>query len=392
MPQQRLHFSAFLFTYYAYAGTFSTYASLYFAANGLSVPQIGILVSLVPVMRIFGPNLWGWVADHTQQRARVLRLTAFGAFVSFCFIFVADSFAHYFVVLLLVNLFTSAQSPLSEALMLSEMRGDLSNYGKIRLWGSLGFILAVMGGGYMLDWFGVDALLWLSAALLLLVVWAALRIRDVPHPLAEHDAPGLWSVLRLPEVGAFYLSAALMVAAHMAIYAFYSLYLERAGYSKPLIGAMWAVGVMVEVGFFYFQSRFFARFGARPIMLFAFGLTVVRFLITGAAPGLVWLMVLAQLMHAVTFAAHHSACVVTMQRWFAGPLQASGQALYMSVAYGIGGTAGGLLMTFCWDRLGPQEMFYVAASLAAAGGAAALWSFRHQALAAQRARSIVADA
>lgn len=385
MPHQRLNFSAFLFTYYAYAGTFATYASLYFAAHGMTVPQIGILVSLIPVMRIFGPNVWGWVADHTKQRARVLRLTAAGAFVSFCCIFIADTFAQYFAVLVLVNLFTSAQSPLSEALMLSEMRGDLSNYGKIRLWGSLGFIVAVMGGGYLLDWFGVDALLWLSAALLLLVIGAALRIRDVPHPIAAHDSPRLWSVLRMPEVGAFFLSAALMVAAHMAIYAFYSLYLERAGYSKPVIGMMWALGVVAEVLFFYFQSRIFARFGARRIMLFAFALTMLRFAITGAAPGLLWVLVLAQLMHAATFAAHHSACVMIMQRWFAGPLQASGQALYMSVAYGIGGTAGGLLMTFCWDRIGPEEMFYAAALLALGGLAAAGYSFRCQSLAAARA-------
>jgi MFS transporter, PPP family, 3-phenylpropionic acid transporter len=120
-------------------------------------------------------------------------------------------------------------------------------------------------------------------------------------------------------------------------------------------------------------------------MLFAFGLTMLRFLITGAAPGLLWVLVLAQLMHAVTFAAHHSACVMTMQRWFAGPLQASGQALYMSVAYGIGGTAGGLLMTFCWDKIGPREMFYAAAGLALLGLAAAAYSFRLQAAAAARA-------
>ena len=378
MQHQRLNFSAFLFTYYAYAGTFATYASLYFAARGMTVPQIGILVSLIPVLRIFGPNLWGWVADHTRRRAWVLRLTAFGALASFCTIFFANSFTEYLIVLVLVNLFTSAQSPLSEALMLAEMRGDLSNYGKIRLWGSIGFIVSVTGAGYLLDWYGVDALLWLSGALLLLVAGAALRIRDVPHPPAAHDTPALWSVLRKPEVGSFFLSCALMIAAHMALYAFYSLYLERAGYSKPVIGAMWALGVVAEVVFFYFQSSVFKRFGARRIMLAAFALSVLRFAVTGAAPGLLWVLVLAQLLHAASFAAHHSACVITMQRWFAGPLQASGQSLYMSVAYGIGGTFGGLLMTFCWDRIGPEQMFYAAAGLAGAGWYCAVYSFSCQ--------------
>jgi PPP family 3-phenylpropionic acid transporter len=330
-------------------------------------------------MRIFGPNVWGWVADHTRQRARVLRMTACAALAAFACMFFAHTFAQFFVVIVVVNFFTSAQAPLSEALMLSDMRGDLSNYGKIRLWGSLGFIAAVTAGGYFLEWFGVGAMLWICVGLMLAVLAASLRIRDVPHPPAAHDTPRLWHVLRKPEVAAFFLSAALMIGAHMALYAFYSLYLARAGYSTPMIGAMWALGVVAEVVFFYFQARLFARFGARRLMMLAFGVTVLRFVITGAAPGLLWVMVLAQLLHAVTFAAHQSASVLTMQRWFAGPLQASGQALFMSIAYGLGGTLGGLFMTFCWEKIGPQQMFYVAAALAAAGAAAAGYSFRCQA-------------
>ena len=379
MPKQTASYGTFLFTYYAYAGSFATFAALFFAERGMTVPQIGVLVSLIQVMRIFGPNVWGWVADHTQQRARVLRLTAIAALLAFGGMFFAHTFVQFFIVMVLINLFTSAQSPLSEALMLSEMRGDLSNYGKVRLWGSIGFIVAVTAGGYVLEWFGVGALLWFCVVLLLTVLGASLRIRDVPHPDTPHDTPRLWQVLRKPEVASFFLSAALMCGAHMALYAFYSLYLERAGYSKPVIGAMWALGVVAEVVFFYFQARVFARFGARRVMMFAFGAALLRFVITGAGPGLLWVLVLAQLLHAATFAAHHSSCVVTMQRWFAGPLQASGQALYMSISYGIGGTFGGLFMTFCWDSIGPGEMYYAAAGMSVAAAAAAWISFRLQA-------------
>lgn len=378
MPLQAFNFSLFLFVYYAYAGTFGTYATLYFAARGLTVPQIGILVSLIPVMRIFGPNLWGWAADRSGRRVMVLRITSLGAMLAFVCIFFAQSYLQFFIVMMLVNLFTSAQSPLCDALMLAEMRGDLSNYGKLRLWGSLGFIAAVMGAGYFLEWFGVEALLGFTFAILVLVFGASLRIRENARAPRAHDTPPLWSVLRKPEVGAFFLSAALMCGAHMALYAFYSLYLERSGYSKPMIGAMWALGVVAEVAFFYFQARVFARFGARRVMLFAFGAAVLRFAVTGAAPGLLWLMIAAQLLHSATFAAHHSASVIAMQRWFAGPLQASGQALYMSVAYGLGCTLGGLVLTLCWDRLGPQQMFHVAGAMTLAGAAAAWYSFRLQ--------------
>ena len=145
-PEQSLNFALFFFAYYGYIGVFSPYASLYFADRGLSAAQIGVLMSLMQVMRIFGPNLWGWVADHTSRRVLVLRATSAAAALTFCGMFWGDTFGFFFVLLVVLNLFTSAQGPLSEALMLSAMRGDLTHYGRLRLWGSVGFIVPEQGG------------------------------------------------------------------------------------------------------------------------------------------------------------------------------------------------------------------------------------------------------
>jgi PPP family 3-phenylpropionic acid transporter len=376
MPGQPVSFALFLFTYYAYAGTFATYASLFFAERGMSAPQIGILMSLIQVMRILGPNLWGWVADHTQQRVKVLRLTAVAALVACVGIAYGRSFAQLFAAMVLLNLFTSAQAPLSEALMLAGMKGDLTNYGRIRLWGSLGFVCAVMAAAYGLDWFGVAALPWIAGALMLLVLTASLRIREAPRAESAHAAPALISVLRQPAVIAFFVQLALMVAAHSALYVYYSLYLERIGYGKPVIGAMWSIGVLAEIVFFYFQAAVFQRVPAQRLILFAFAVGLLRFAMIGAGAGWLAVLVLAQLLHAATFAAHHSASVMTMQRWFAGPLQGRGQALYISLGYGVGGTAGGLFMALCWDWIGPRAVYFAAAGLCAAGAAAATLSRR----------------
>jgi len=378
MPSQSFNFSLFLFTYYAHVGTFAIYATLFFAARGLSAPQIGVLMSLIQVMRMFGPNLWGWVADHTQQRVAVLRFVTFAAVAAFIGIFFAETYAQFILVIVLLNLFTSAHGPLSEALIITDLRGDLHNYGRIRMWGSIGFIAAVIISGYLLEWFGVDKLPWIALVLVASVALSSLRIKPAPQALHAEAAPGLWSVLRQRAVIAFFVSAALMAGVHMSLNAFYSLYLEQAGYSKPVIGGMWAIGVVAEVAFFYFQAPLFRRFGAPRVMLFAFAAALLRFPVIGAAEKYLWVLVLAQLLHAATFAAHLSSAVIVMQRWFSGPLQARGQALYMSLAYGIGGTFGGLLMSLCWDRLGPQAVFYVAAAMAVAGGGAAWLSFRWQ--------------
>jgi PPP family 3-phenylpropionic acid transporter len=378
IPAQAFGFALFLFCYYAYAGTFSTYASLYFQGKGMSVAQIGILMSLIQVLRIFGPNVWGYVADHSERRVFVLRLTGAAALVSFSGFIFGSTFAHFFAAMVLLNLFTSAQGPICEALMLSEMRGDLTYYGRIRLWGSIGFIVTVMLSSFLMDWQGADALIWFCAVLLVCVLGAAFRLKEVPRMAHAGKAPALLAVLRRKEVLAFFTSTALMVSAHAALYTFYSLYLEKQGYSKTVTGLMWSVGVVAEVLCFYYQAPLFKRWGAKRLMYACLAIGVLRFALIGAGAQSLVLLVLAQLMHAATFALHHSASVQTMQRWFGGPLQARGQALYISISYGVGASIGSLALTQVWESAGPQAIYYVASGLVAASAAAAALSYRWQ--------------
>ncbi len=378
MPAQSLNFALLLFAYYAHAGTFATYGSLYFAERGMTVAQIGVLMSLVQVMRIVGPNLWGWVADRGGARVMVLRLTALAALLSFSGIAAGHSFPVFVAGMALLNLFTSAQGPMCEALMLAEMRGDLTYYGRLRLWGSLGFMLAVTAAGYVMQWRGMDALPWIAGGLLVCVVLASLRLREVAVAARHADTPSLVSLMRKPEVLAFFGASALMVAAHTSLYVFYSLYLAANGYSKSVIGLMWSLGVLAEVVFFYCQAPLFTRWGARRLLHLSFAVALLRFAMIGAAPRLPAVLVAAQLLHGATFAAHHSASVSTMQRWFAGPLQSRGQALYISIAYGLGGSLGGLFLAKCWERFGPGSVYWVACALAACALLAIRLSFHYQ--------------
>ena len=205
---------------------------------------------------------------------------------------------------------------------------------------------------------------WIAGAILLAVVGGSWWIKEAPPGFHHHGSVALWPVLRKPEVIAFFVQAALMAGAHMALYAYYSLYLERAGYSKSVIGWMWTAGVVAEIFFFYYSARIFRWISPRAVILGACLVAALRFCVIGFSAD--WLVVLAavQVLHAVTYGAHHSACIHTMQRWFGGPLQARGQALYMSLSYGIGGTVGGLTMSLSWDHFGAGAVYYQAALMA----------------------------
>lgn len=377
-PKQSFNFALFFFAYYGYIGVFSPYASLYFAAKGMTAAEIGALMSLMQVMRIFGPNLWGWVADRHQRRVTVLRLTAVAATALFAGIFIGQTFAQLFLVMAAVNLFTSAQAPLSEALMLSEMRGDLTHYGKLRLWGSVGFILTVTCAGPILDRYGIHLMPWIAILLLALVLGASLRLQESAHGPAQRDAPSVMALLKRREVIAFFTSTFLMIAAHASLYVFYSLYLAQIGYNNTVIGLMWSLGVVVEIVFFYFQAPIFRRFGVRKLMIASLLIAFARFLLIGFGAQSLLLLLIAQVMHAATFGTHHSASVATLQRWFSGPLQARGQALFTSISYGLGGTLGGLILGAFWDTFGSRTVYLVAAIFSLAGAAAAALSYRWQ--------------
>ena len=377
-PAQSLNFALFFFAYYGYVGVFSPYASLYFADRGLSATQIGILMSLMQVMRIFGPNVWGWVADQSRRRVLVLRLTSVAAALTFCGMFVGQTFIFFFALMVTVNLFTSAQGPISEALMLSSMRGDLTHYGRLRLWGSVGFIVLVTLSGYALDWQGIELMPWIALLMLVMVTSVTFSLHEEPATQHAQPSNSVRELLSRKSVLSFFGSTFLMIAAHSSLYVYYSLYLSDMGYSKSVIGLMWSLGVIAEILFFFYQAPLFRRFGVRKLMLFSLSIAVIRFLMIGWGAQSLAVLLVAQVLHAATFGVHHSASVATLQRWFAGSLQARGQALFISISYGLGGTVGGLLLSACWDTLGARWVYIVAAIMSLLGLFAAKLSYQWQ--------------
>ena len=143
---------------------------------------------------------------------------------------------------------------------------------------------------------------------------------------------------------------------------------------------MWSLGVVAEIVFFYYQAPIFQRLGVRVLMLSSLSIAIGRFLLIGFGAQSLFLLLIAQVLHAATFAAHHSASVMTMQRWFSGPLQSRGQALYISISYGLGGSFGGLVLSAFWNNVNGRAVFFAAAAMALAGLAAALVSYRWQRL------------
>jgi len=360
VPYFRL--SAFYLAYFSFVGAFSPYFSLYLQSLGHSAAAIGVLLAGMQVMRLVAPTLWAGFADRSGRHALLLR-SALGVVVlvaaALCFV---SSFWAMLALMALLGFFTNAALPLFEAITFAHLKDDIGRYGRLRVWGSIGFILAVTGVGAALDLWPIALLPWLVLAVLLASFVCALVVPDVATRREQRQAVSVWPVVRRPEVIALFAACFFMSVAHGPLYGFYSIHLAANDYSKTLVGAMWSLGVIAEIGVFLAMPQLTRRFSMRALLAFSFGCGVVRFVLIGWAVSSPWVMAFAQLLHAATFGLYHATAVSFINRWFPDALRARGQALYMSLTFGAGGMLGSFASGLVWDGLG-AGIAYTAASI-----------------------------
>lgn len=359
MPYWRL--SGFYLFYFASLGALVPYWSLYLKSLGFSSLQIGQLMAVLMATKIISPNIWGWIADHTGRRMAIVRLGSLLAVVTFGGVFFTESYWGLALVMLLFSFFWNAALPQFEANTLSHLGEHSHRYSMIRLWGSIGFILTVAGLGPLLDLAGAAIL---PAVLLglFLAIWGSSLIvpeRNGRAVVPQHESLG--KILRRPEVMALLAVCFLVQASHGPYYTFYTIYMEGFGYSRGIIGQFWALGVIAEVVIFLVMSPLVRRFGLRSLMMWTALLSAIRWVLIGALPEALPVMLLAQLLHAASFGVFHATAIALFHKFFIGRHQGRGQALYSSLSFGAGGAFGALYSGMLWDGLGAELTYYIAA-------------------------------
>ncbi len=370
LPYWRL--AGVYFFYFAYLGAFAPYFSLYLNALGIAATGIGIIMALPQLVRIFAPHLWGWLADRGGRRLRIARIGSVIGTAVYCGLFAARGFESLFAVVLLMSFFLSAALPLIEVTTLTHLGEHTAQYGRIRVWGSVGFIAAVLVIGYALDWLPIRALLWIMLAILIGAVALLVMVPEAPQMEHAHDHTPIAHVIRQPQVMALIVACALMAVAHGPYYTFYSIYLVGYGYSKGAVGWLWAVGVICEIAIFFWLSHLFRAFALRQVLIASFGLAATRFVIIAWYADSLLLLLFAQTLHAASFGSFHAAALGYVHRFFRGRHQARGQAIYTSFTFGLGGTLGGLYAGYAWERLG-AGLTFTGAALCACVGMVLLW-------------------
>jgi len=383
LPYWRL--SGYYFFYFAFLGAFSPYFGLYLQSLSFSAWDIGLLMSQMQLMRLFAPNLWGWLADRFGWRMAIVRLAAVAGLAGFTAFFWLERLGGMLAAMAVLAFFWSAALPLVETLTFDHLRDERGRYSRIRLWGSVGFIVAVLGTGAVLDVLPLTGVLWVCWGILAGIVVLAAVVPDAPAVPHSHGSPGLGDILCQPRVRALLAACFAMSAAHGALYVFYSIHLADHAYSKAEVGALWSLGVLAEIVVFMLMARLARRYSLRALLLASFAAAALRFLLIGWGVDSPAIMIMAQLMHGLTFGVYHASSIAAINLWFPGRAQGRGQALYSSISFGAGGLLGGLISGWTWEAIG-AGWTYTLASLFAVAGYALVWRWVREAVAVDAAK------
>ena len=366
VPYARL--SAYYLCYFAALGAFSPYFPLFLHQRGLSAVAISGMMALWYGTRVVSPSVWGQLTVQSSRPVIWLRIGAALTLLAFAgFLFERLPLVAIVAVMFVFSFFYNAIMPQFEAVTLSHLGDTPQRYGRIRLWGSIGFLATALTLGPVFDRIGVHWLPVVMLPMFALLLIAAFANDYGPAHLASTQRESLLAGLRRPGVAPFIVASLLMQVAHGPYYVFFSLHLAANGYSTGALGAFWAIGVVTEIVLFWFSARLLARFGAVRLMRVCMTVAIARFVVTAVVPFSLPMLALAQLGHAMTFGLYHSAAMLRTARLFPGRLLGQGQGLLYGLASGVGGVVGALLAGALWEVGGGYAAFLFAAAAAAGG-------------------------
>jgi PPP family 3-phenylpropionic acid transporter len=357
-----LSLSSFYFTFFAGLGIILPFFPLYCKHLGFRAFEIALLSAIIPLSKVIFPPLWALLADRYHIRRGLTVFTSFSSVVVFLALFYVDTFILMAFFLFIYSFFRGPGLPFVEATTLEEAAHNRLQYGRIRLWGSIGFIVTSFGLGKLIDITSTRIVIYAIFIVTFLNALSTLTIPESQKRISQH-IEGFKKVLFKKEIFLFFFSCMLMQASHGTYYGFFTIHLETVGYAKAFIGFLWAVGVISEVIILFFAQRLIAFTGILSAFSLSFICALVRWgicaLTTSSA-----LLLCAQVFHAFTFGVFHVSAIQYTYEQFPGKMRALGQTLYSGFTFGAGSIMGLIVNGLLYEKLGPYLLFAISSSIA----------------------------
>jgi len=365
----------FYFFYYSIVGTFMPYWNLYLQDQGFNYQEIGVLSSIAIVTRFFAPLVWGWVADKSGKRMLLVRLATWMESCIWLAIFIVpNTFQSIALLMLIFSFFQNAILAQFEGVTLFWLGDQKAKlYGKIRKWGSVGFIVGVFVIGALLEIVPISMLpILLLIIASLAFIWSFTIREPDGAPTSQKKLEPLLPVLKRPTVAAFFIIEFILLFSHAPFYSFYSNFLKSLNFSTTEIGFLWAMGVFAEIFMFSIASKIFQRFSWRSLVVVCLLVTSIRWMLVALFSHYFVGQLFAQCLHAFSFGLFHLIAMRVIFQNFSAGQQGRGQALY-STMWGLGVAFGSVLAGHFWKILSGELIFMCVSVVVLLGLCFVMW-------------------
>ena len=329
-----LRISLFYAAIFSVIGVMMPFWPVWLKAQGMTPIQIGLILAAGTWTRAIVNPLLAQTADR-QGRPDILIIgLGWGALGLHTLLLFTNGFWLLFVVCVIASTLLFALMPMADAVTMLKVRKGLIDYGRVRLWGSLTFIVTAIGGGYLLKDKTEDLILWLVIGLLIITVGSC-------HIVPRSDTSGtkrflepLTYIFRNRSLLFFILAASLIQASHAVYYGFSTLHWRAQGINEAIIGILWAEGVIAEIILFAVAGKYIEKIGPVKFLALAIVAGLLRWTVLGLTTEIMALIVV-QILHAFTFGATHLAALYFIARNIPAEFTSTAQSFYSSFAVGI---------------------------------------------------------
>ncbi|NQV98809.1 MAG: MFS transporter [Rhodospirillales bacterium] len=359
-----------IFATFLVIGAYVPFLPVWLEGRGISKEEIGLIFAIALWAKIPVGLLVASIADQTGDRKITLIVISLVTLLGFCTFSLLQGFWQLLIAWAIVGTLLTTLIPLADSLAVIAIKRIQMDYGRVRLWGSVAFILVSIGGGFYLEGKPDDAVLHIillgSALMVISACWVP-NLREAPR---KKQRLALFELLATPSFVVFVLTAAVLQASHAALYGFATLSWIEAGIHKTIIGLLWAEGVVAEIALLACSGYLLRRLGSTGLFLLAGVAGILRWTVLGTTSSLPALFAV-QALHALTFAGTLIASISYISQHVARDQAATAQGLYDGLAMGLLFGVAMAVAGWAYADIGPG-VFYVMVGFSALGCCGAL--------------------
>ena len=361
-------FKLFYFLIYV---SFTThhFLNLYFKDIGLTGLQIGTIKAASAVVMIFCQPIWGLLCDLFKMRKGLLSLLLFAAGITFYLVSLQDTFTLLLITIIIYAFFKSPIVPVSDSIVMLEVKGDARKYSQIRFWGGMALTISVVLMGYYFKHSYINNLFWIYCLFTYLALALSFFLPNKKACFSKRKL-SLRDFIKLIKYPAFlnFLAAILFLqTGAFMIDGFFSLFVnERIGNQVTLGWALTVAGLS-EISIYFYLGRLKKLFSARNLLITSAFVSAFRWFMYSQST-LVIQILLLQLLHGITFGFFYISAVTYVNKLLPQEFATSGQTLFWAIAFGLSSVLGSILGGYLYDYYNFYTLFIVAAGLAVMAG------------------------